>query len=70
MCGLIECKNDRHVNLISNFVFSSFVFVISYLQVDGKKHSVPSGDKVSHYVPWNKEMDLTEYHSEMDKKYF
>jgi len=39
-------------------------------KADGKKHTIPVGTTVSHYVPWNKEMDLKDYYTEMDRQFF
>ena len=40
------------------------------VQNDGRKHSVPVVDKVDHYLPWNTELDLNEYYTDIDRKYY
>ena len=40
------------------------------IQVDGKRHSLPEAAKAKHEVPWNKEVDLNDYYTAMDKRYY
>lgn len=65
----MQLSHKSNTHLIKIFIFIHYVHR-TYTQADGKKHPIPVGDKVTHYVPWNKEMDLTDYYTEMDKQFY
>lgn len=39
-------------------------------QIDGKKKIVPQRSSVKHGVAWNQEMDLHDYYTDIDRKYY
>ena len=56
-------------------MFITLIFIAYHLsfivpKVDGKKHPIPQFTGVSHYAPWNQEIDLIEYHTEIDRKFY
>ena len=67
MCSVGEILFEILIVLQFYFYFYFYFFL---LKADGRKHQVPVVDRVTHCVPWNAELDLNDYYTEIDKKYY
>lgn len=45
-------------------------FCVLNQQIDGKKKPIPRGTSVKHGVAWNQEMDLNDYYTDIDRKFY